>query len=106
MSNSLVIANAINVLGGGVPSTLPLSSGAVYRLQPGWSLGSPQPTVDISGQMILDGERPFGRRASNRTITLPIVIAAPDKQTLAGAVEQLLQEVDQDTWTLTWIRDG
>ena len=74
---------------------------------------APAPTVDILGQLILDGERPFGRRASNRTIKLPVVIevpasaqAADARKTLAAAREALLAAVDQQIWTLTWTRDG
>jgi hypothetical protein len=106
VTNSLVIANAVELLGGGVPSQLPLGQGATYYLSPGWSLGAPAPTVDITGQLMIDGERPFGRRASNRTIVLPITILAPDKTTLAAAREALLMLIDADQWTLTWTRDS
>jgi hypothetical protein len=106
VSNSLVIANSVELLGGGVPSTIPLGAGATYYLTPGWSLGSPQPTVDIAGTLMVDGERPFGRRASNRQPTLPVTIVAPDETTLAAAREALLMLVDQDTWLLRWVRDG
>lgn len=106
MSNSLVIANSIEVLSGGVISQLPLAAGAVYRLSPGWDLSAPQPVIDVVGSMMIDGSRPFGRRAENRVITLPITIVAPDLTTLAGAREALLQLIDQNIWTLTWVRDG
>jgi hypothetical protein len=106
MTNSLVIANSIQLLGGGVSQSAGLAQGAYYYLQSGWDLSAPQPTVDITGQLILDGERPYGRRASNRTIKIPILILAPDKTTLAAAREALLMLIDQPTWTLTWIRDG
>ena len=106
MSNSLIIANSVELLSGGVPSTLPLGAGATYYLSPGWSMGAPQPTVDITGQLMIDGERPFGRRASNRTISLPVTILAPSKTTLAAALEALLMLIDADQWTLTWVRDG
>jgi hypothetical protein len=107
MANSLVIANQIELLGGGVAvAGTGLSAGATYYLAPSWDLGDPQPTVDIAGQLVLDGERPYGRRASNRVIKLPIIVKAPTKTAMAAAVENLLQLIDQQTWTLTWIRDG
>jgi hypothetical protein len=69
--------------------------------------------VDILGQLILDGSRPFGRRAENRTIKLPVVIEVPasagvddPRGTLAAAREVLLSAIDQQVWTLTWTRDG
>ena len=60
--------------------------------------------------LILDGERPFGRRASNRTITIPVKIVAPPGspntlELLAAAREVLAQAVDQDIFTITWTRD-
>ena len=103
--DSLVLGNQIEVLGGGVPSVNPLFPGAVFRLQPGADPGAPQPTTDFVASLILDGERPFGRRASNRTIVLPIWITAPNRQILAAAREGLEQLVDQDIWTITWTRD-
>ena len=51
-----------------------------------------------------DGERPFGERASNRTVTLGVRITAPDWSTLAGARELLLSLIDQQFWTMTWTR--
>lgn len=105
MADSLVIANHIELLGGGVAAVNPLCAGAVFRLQPGFDLGAPAPTSDFVASLILDGERPFGRRASNRLIKLPVWITAPDRQILAAAREVLEQAVDQDIWTLTWVRD-
>jgi hypothetical protein len=105
MSDSLVISNSIELLGGGVASLNPLCLGVTFRLQPGFDLGAPQPTADFVASLILDGERPYGRRASNRTITLPVLIQAPNRQLLAAAREVLEQTIDQDIWTLTWTRD-
>src|SRR6266571_4253742 len=104
--DSLIIADAIELLGGTVASAIPACAGAIFRLQPGYDLSAPQPTTDIVGSMLLDGERPFGRRASNRTISLPVIIDCPDFATLAAAREVLLQLVDAQTWTLTWTRSG
>jgi hypothetical protein len=105
MSDSLIISNQVELLGGGVASVNPICAGAVFRLQPGYSLGAPEPTTDFVASLILDGERPFGRRASNRTIQLPIWITAPTRQLLAAAREVLEQAIDQDIWTMTWTRD-
>lgn len=116
MAESLVLANQIELFGqdGGVPSTIPSCAGAIFRVGGGdWDLGTPQPTVDILGSLLLDGEKPFGRRASNRTVKLPITIEVPwsanpvnPRQTLAAAREVLLSAIDQQIWTLTWTRDG
>jgi hypothetical protein len=103
--DSLVIANTVELLGGGVPSINPLCTGAVFRLQQGSSPGAPQPTTDFVASLLLDGERPFGRRASNRTITLPVWITAGNRQLLAAAREVLQQAIDQDYFTIVWTRD-
>lgn len=102
---SLLIGNLIEIMGGGVPSTIPACAGATFRLAAGYDLSAPQPVVDIVGELALDGERPFGRRASNRTITLPIVILAPTLAILAAARETLIEIIDQQTWTMTWTSD-
>ena len=105
MYDSLVIANTIDLLGGGVVSVNPLCPGARFQLQPGANPGAPQPTTDFVASLLLDGERPFGRRASNRTIKLPVWITAPNRQVLAAAREVLQQAIDQDYFTITWTRD-
>ena len=107
MADSLVLANSIELLGGNVASVNPLCPGAIFKLRHGaaFDLGAPQPTTDFVASLILDGERPFGRRASNRTIKLPVIITAPTRKILAAAREVLQQAVDQDVWTITWTRD-
>jgi len=114
MANSLILANTIELLGaeGGVPSVIPACAGAIFLLanDGSYGLGAPQPTADYVASLILDGERPFGRRASNRTITLPVKIVAPPGsanplELLAAAREVLGQAVDQDIFTITWTRD-
>jgi hypothetical protein len=121
VADSLVLGEQIELIGAGgaaidpygTPSSNPLCTGTVFRLlapaaavgSPSWNLGAPQPTTDIVGSLLLDGERPFGYRAGNRTITLPVIIKAPSFQELAAAREILLKEVDQQTWTLRWTRD-
>lgn len=105
MPDSLVLSNQIELLGGGVASASPACPGAFFRLQPAGSLGAPQPTTDFVASLLLDGERPFGRRAGNRTITLPVLIEAPTRKVLAAAREALEQAIDQDYWTMTWTRD-
>lgn len=103
---SLVIAGQIELLQGGVLSGIPACAGATFWLAPSYDLGTPIPVVDLVGELVVDGERPFGRRASNRTITLPIVIHADDIGTLSAARETLLAAIDPQTFTLTWTRDG
>jgi len=105
MADSLQLGGQIELLGGGVASTNPLCPGAVFRLQQGFDAGAPQPTTDFVASLILDGERPFGRRASNRTISLPVWITAPNRAILAAAREVLQGVIDQDKWTMTWTRD-
>jgi hypothetical protein len=105
MADSLIIANSIELLGGEAVSADPRFPGAQFMLAPGFSLGAPQPTTDFVASLILDGERPFGRRSSNRTITLPIVIKALTRASLAAAREALEGAINQQTWTLTWTRD-
>jgi hypothetical protein len=105
MADSLIISNSIELLGGGVLSANPLCLNSSFRLQQGFDLSAPQPTTDFVASLILDGERPFGRRASNRTITLPVLIIGTSRANLAAAREVLEQTIDQDVWTLTWTRD-
>jgi hypothetical protein len=121
MPDSLVIADRFELLGGsgGVQSDIPecqnaAGRGAVFQLyapqtsgqgsgaQETWSLGEPQPVIDITQTLMLDGERPFGARASNRTITLPLKITAPDQVTLTAARELLMQAVDAQTFTMIY----
>src|SRR6266700_6495523 len=97
---------------GGIQSDLPAlqnaaGTGVVFHLlQPGglgnYTLGEPQPVTDIVQSLLLDGERPFGQRASNRTITLPIKITAPDYVTLTAARELLMQATDQPYWPMSF----
>jgi hypothetical protein len=115
MSDSLVLANSIELLQGdegGELSTLPGLMNTTFALNDGqgtYSLGSPNPTVDILASLITDGERPQGRRASNRVLSLPVAIVSDTRDNLALARETLLQLVDaQETerFTLTYTRDG
>ncbi len=125
-ADSLVLGHVIELMGGagGVPcQAIPelLDSHGVgprYRiLAPGarsstalgyeqsYDLNAPQPTQDVVASMLLDGERPFGTRASNRTIHLPVIIfgtlAGGMKQVLA-AREYLMSVIDQQVWQITW----
>lgn len=106
MADSLILADQFELLGGGVASTIPQCAGAVFRLAPGFDLSAPQPTSNLVASLILDGERPVGRRASNRSPSLPIAIFAPNRTVLAAARELLVRAIDADTFTLRWTRDG
>lgn len=110
---SLLINGQIELLQDGIPSTLPACAGAVFYLGPGYDLGMSQPVVDLVGQLVLDGSRPIGTRADNRTVSLPIVIQVPpsgnetaDVALLTAARETLLALINSQTFTLTWTRDG
>lgn len=124
-SDSLVLDGIIELMGGaqGVPSDVPelLDSngqGPTFRIlappsmnsagfgyESSYDLNAPQPTQDVVASMLLDGERPFGARASNRTMSLPIIIfgtmAGGMNQVLA-AREYLMSVIDQQTWQMKW----
>lgn len=113
MSDSLVVAGIVELLGGGVASTHPQAEGAYFRLGLAYDLSSPQMTSEQTAGLLLDGEVVTGWRASNRTPTLPVTILVPstgdsaaDRLTLAGARELLLKLTAQEHWELTWTRDN
>lgn len=113
MADSLTIGGQVELLGL-VASTIPACSGAIFSLAPGHSLSSAVNTSTVQAALALDGERPVGRRASNRTPVLPIVIHVPEvtatgataRALLAGAREVLARLVDQPDFQLIWTRDG
>jgi len=117
-TDSLVLAGQFELLAGGVVSDHPACPGAVFRLGRAggaldYDLGMPQPVQDLVASLALDGERPKGRRASNRTMVVPVVIQVPitgdqvaDRSLLAAAREALWQAIDGDRWELTWARGG
>jgi hypothetical protein len=90
--------------GGHVVSTNPQCLGAVFALQPGYSLGAPQPISAITASLLIDGERPIGQRASNRTFTLPIMISGPTRAVVTAAREVLMQMIDLPSWPLIHTR--
>lgn len=123
--DSLVLSNEVELMGGpgGSPWNLPelLDSNGVgpsvrilapptmnstgYGYEVSYDLGAPQPTQDVVASMLLDGERPFGYRASNRTIILPLIIvgtAAGGMGQVLKAHEMLMALIDQQTWEMKW----
>lgn len=125
--DSLVIGNVIELMGGpaGVPSPIPEHGGGTtatavtfkllappstnsqgFGYQISYDLSAPQPTSDVVETLLLDGEKPFGYRASNRTITLPVEIQAPTQALVAAGREYLISLVDQQTFSLTWTPAG
>lgn len=113
MADSLVLGGVIELLGGGQASTHPQALGAYFRLGTGYDLSAPQMTSEQTAALLLDGEVVTGFRASNRTPSIPVVIIVPssgnqsaDRLTLAGARELLLQTTSQESWQMTWTRDG
>jgi hypothetical protein len=124
-SDSLVMDGIIELMGGAqgvqadVPELLdsngqgptfrilapPSLNSAAFGYEPSYDLNAPQPTQDVVASMLLDGERPFGARASNRTMSLPIVIFG----TMAGGMNQVLKAreylmsvIDQQVWQMKW----
>jgi hypothetical protein len=113
VSDSLVLSNTIELLGGGVPSTVPMCAGASFRLGNQYNFGTPQPVIDFVATLLGDGERPYGWRYSNRTFTLPVTITVPvsgnsiaDRLTLAGGRELLQQVISAESFNLVWSPDG
>lgn len=102
MRDSLIISDTIELLGGGVTLTDGPGAGATLRLGNDYKMGAPVIDDDTVASLLLDGERPYGERASNRTMTLPVVIIAPGRIKVEQAREQLLELVDQQAWTLTY----
>jgi hypothetical protein len=124
-TDSLVLDGQIELMGGvqGVQCTIPelLDSngqGPTFRItappnlnasafgyQGSYDLNTPQPTQDVVASMLLDGERPFGYRASNRTINLPVLIFGTQAGGMAqvlAARELLMQLIDQQYWQIKW----
>jgi hypothetical protein len=121
---SLVIAGIIELMGGdgGVPCVIPNLTDPVsgqsvrFRIStPGgqlqtlsqsgsgpYDLGDFQPTQDFVESLLLDGERPFGSRSSNRTMTIPVAIYAPTQQSLDAARDYLLSVIDQQAFEIAW----
>jgi hypothetical protein len=103
--DSLLLTPDIELLAGGVTSTIPACAGAMFRLAPGFSLSAPQPTSNMVASM-LDGERPSGTpHAGNRTPALPVVISGPSRAVVAAGREVLIRAVSAPGFTLTWTRD-
>jgi hypothetical protein len=104
--DSLLIAHTVELLGGGVPSAHPQCPGAVFRLQPDYNLGAPDPQADVVAKLLQGGSRPHGRWADNRTVTLPVVILGPDRATIVAGRELLAQICDQQRYEVLWLRAG
>jgi hypothetical protein len=124
-NDSLVLGDTIETMGGagGVPSQIPFlldsnGQGPTYRIlappslnsaafgyEPSYDLNAPQPTQDVVASMLLDGERPFGYRSSNRTISLPVMIfgtEAGGMQQVNAAREYLMSVIDAQVWQIKW----
>ena len=54
---------------------------AAYGYEASYDLNAPQPTQDVVASMLLDGERPFGARSSNRTSPRVTTFSAPGRLT-------------------------
>jgi hypothetical protein len=112
IADSLVLANMIQLMmgdNGPVKSIIPGLENTTFALDDQnntYSLGAPQPTVDILASLITDGERPQGRRASNRTLSVPIAILSDTRDNLSYAREMVFSLADQEQFTLRYTRDG
>jgi hypothetical protein len=90
----------------GIASADPRCLGAVYQLFPGYDLGAPQPVTAILGTLMINGERPVGRRFSNRTLVIPVGISAPTRTIVLAARELLMALVDQQDFPVQWLKEG
>lgn len=77
-----------------------------YVIVAGYDLGTPVPVTTIVAGMMLDGDRQSGLRTGNKTISLPIVITAPDRVTLSQMTDNLMSACNAPTFTLQWTPDG
>lgn len=105
MTSSLLVDSAFELLNEGDLITTGRAAGATIRLDTSNDFGDPIPQTDLLSSLLLDGERPTGRRSSNRSIQLPVAILGPPSACYA-ARELLMQAVDQDTWELAYTPDG
>jgi hypothetical protein len=124
-NDSLVIDGIIELMGGAqgvqclVPELLdsngqgptyrilapPSLNNAAYGYEASYDLNAPQPTQDVVASMLLDGERPFGARASNRTMTLPVIIFGTQAGGMAQVLkarEYLMSVIDQQVYPIKW----
>jgi hypothetical protein len=104
--DSLLIANTIELLAGGVRSDHPDCPGAIFQLQPGFDTGAPQPSADVVTKILTGGSRPHGRWADNRTVKLPVLIRGPSRAVIVAARELLAQLCDQEAYEVRWQRAG
>jgi len=77
-----------------------------YVIVAGYDLGTPVPVTTIVAGMMLDGDRQSGLRTGNKTISLPVVITAPDRVTLSQMTDDLMAACNVPTFTLQWTPDG
>jgi hypothetical protein len=99
MSSSLVLGTVGELL----PAD-PKAPGAHLLLQ--YDLGDPQTVTAAVQALLLDGERVHRTHVGNRTFTLPILVIGADRDDLTARVDALLDDVDSDTYTLTWTPDA
>jgi hypothetical protein len=104
--DSLLIANAVELLGGGQVLQDGPAAGAMMKLYQGYKMGAPVIDNDAVASLLIDGEWPYGERVSNRTMEIPVLIRAPGRMKLMQAREVLLDLVTQQAWTLTYQPDG
>lgn len=82
------------------------SAAAGIYLANGFDFGAPVKDTEAVTRLLVDGEVRTGRRASNRTITLPLVVLASSRLDLAAKVSVLARAVDKPSFTLQWTPEG
>jgi hypothetical protein len=105
MPDSLIVGGTIELLAGGVVLDEGPGAGAKLMLY-SHKWGAAIVDNDAVVSQLIDGERPYGERAGNRTIELSVLITGPGRNVMMQAREQLLQLVDRNAWELTYTPDG
>lgn len=83
----------------------PSMNSSGYGYESSYDLNAPQPTQDVVASMLLDGERPFGTRSSNRQMSFPCLIFGTmdgGMQQVLAAQEYLMSIINQQAWEITW----
>lgn len=110
MAHSLILGREIELLNPAAPIDSGPAQGAILRLggmgTTGFDLGAGEPQTAVITSLLLDGERPIGRRTGNASIELHIYARGPSIPTVLAAREKVLAIVDQETWELVLQLEG
>lgn len=86
----------------GVGELLCNSSTPGVSLLLNYDFGDPQQVIAQVQSLLLDGERVLQTRASNRTITLPLIVAGSDRSDMSTRMDALLKTVTESGYLLHW----